>query len=121
MLTTVSGALRGNRKLALASVKQDGWALRDVAPALREDREIVMKAVRHAGDALQFASAELRGDREVVRAAMGSSPLSLEFAPEVIDDAANFLFFFLSGLGIGWVKSSFTLCWGLQLLEHGLR
>ncbi len=48
---------------------ENGGALQHAAEALRADREVVLAAVRQAGVAFRYAAQPLRGDREVVLAA----------------------------------------------------
>ena len=45
MYANLTGILRGNRKIALAAVSQDGEALEFVASDLRRDREVELDTV----------------------------------------------------------------------------
>jgi hypothetical protein len=49
-------ALRSDREIVLAAVRQDGSALEYAAEALRSDQEIVLAAVRQDGWELQYAA-----------------------------------------------------------------
>ena len=64
--------VREHRRLILAAVAINGYALQHAAPQLRADREVVLAAVAQNGRALEYASAELRANREVVLAAQDS-------------------------------------------------
>ena len=57
-------ALRGDRRLALKAVAQDGRALRHCAPALRRDRGVCAAAVARDPRAWEFVAGAdaLRGD-----------------------------------------------------------
>lgn len=65
-LSYASDALRNDREIVLAAVRQDGMALSCASPALQNNRDVVMTAVRQNGGALQYASETLRSDREIV-------------------------------------------------------
>ena len=57
---------QNNKKIVLAAVKQDGWALNYASEELRKDKEVVLEAVRQWGYALRFASPELKEDEEII-------------------------------------------------------
>ena len=54
--------LRGDKKVVMEAVKQNGWTLQHASKKLRGDKEVVLEAVKQNGWTLQFASEELRGD-----------------------------------------------------------
>ena len=63
---------REHRRLLLAAVAINGYALRHASPELRADRILVLAAVKRNGHALQYAAAQLKADRDVVLAAVAS-------------------------------------------------
>ena len=75
-----SAEAKGNRKIMLEAIKQDGCALRFASAALKDDREIVREAVKQNGCALDYASAELKGDREIVMVAVKQYGGALQYA-----------------------------------------
>ena len=74
--------LSANKEFVMATVKQDGKALRYASAELQGDREIVMEAVKQDGRALQYASAVLKGDREIVMEAVAQDPKALQYASD---------------------------------------
>ena len=73
-------ALKKDRELVLAAVKQDGYALGFADDTLRGTREIVMAAVKKDGPALKFADPELQNDRELVLTAIDQDGRALQHA-----------------------------------------
>ena len=69
-----------HRRLMLAAVARNGYALVHASPELQADRDVVLAAVAHNGYALMHASPELRADRGVVLAAVASDGIALRFA-----------------------------------------
>ena len=45
-------ALQNDKKIVMAAVQQNGWALGHAPAALQNDKEIVMAAVQQKGEAL---------------------------------------------------------------------
>lgn len=62
-------AVKDNKGVMLAVVKQDGRALQYASEVLRGDREVVLAAVKQDGRALEYASEVLRGDVQLKVAA----------------------------------------------------
>ena len=73
---------RSNRKIVMAAVNKDGWALEFASANFKADRDIVLAAVNQAGFALEFATNKLRSDREIVLAAVNQDGYALQFASE---------------------------------------
>ena len=69
-LKYASEALRADREVVMALVKQFGCALEYASEALKADREVVMAAVKDIGYALRWASEAFRADKSVVLEAM---------------------------------------------------
>jgi len=61
-------------------VQHDGYALQFAAKALRADRDLVLAAVRQNGQSLQFAAKALKADRAVVEAATWTTLFALVHA-----------------------------------------
>jgi hypothetical protein len=68
-LRDASAALRSDRGVVLAAVRQRGYALIYASAALQADRDVVLLAVAQDGDVLQYACVELQADRTMRRAA----------------------------------------------------
>ena len=68
-LRDASAALRSDRGVVLAAVRQRGYALIYASAALQADRDVVLLAVAQDGDVLQYACVELQADRAMRRAA----------------------------------------------------
>ena len=79
-LQHASPELRADRAVVQAAVKKNGHALMHASAELRADRDVVLAAVAHYGYALQYASHELRADRDVLLAAMASDGYALQYA-----------------------------------------
>ncbi len=58
--------LQADREVALAAVKEGGWALKYADKALKSDREVVLTAVQSEGGALQFADKSLKADHRIL-------------------------------------------------------
>ena len=100
-----SPAVRDDEALALAAIGRDvgGYLLRFASKALRNNRELVLAAVRQCGTALQYASRDLRGDAAIVRAAVEQRASALEHASaELRADPAMATFALQKGLPF-WV------------------
>ena len=81
-LEYASSALRADREVVLAAVRQNGWALEHASAALQADVEVATAAVRSSGDALQWVATTVKeGHPELCRAAVESEPLALEHVP----------------------------------------
>lgn len=79
-LQYASAALKKNKALVLAAVRQIGMALNYVDALLRCDREVVLAALADSGHVLKYADPSLQKDREVVIEAVRKNGLALEFA-----------------------------------------
>ena len=76
-----------HRRLMLAAVARNGFALQHASAELQADRDVVLAAVAHEGCALRHASAQLRADRDVVLAAVERDGYALQYAsPELRAD-----------------------------------
>mmetsp|Transcript_34400 Transcript_34400/g.77006 ORF Transcript_34400/g.77006 Transcript_34400/m.77006 type:complete len:333 (-) Transcript_34400:19-1017(-) len=73
---------RADRDIVLAAVQQDVQALQYASQALKSDHEIVLAAVKMNGHALKWADTSCRGDREIVMAAVRQNWSALEKASE---------------------------------------
>jgi Domain of unknown function (DUF4116) len=71
---------REHRRLILAAVAINGYALQHASPQLRADRDVVVAAVTSNGYALEHASVELRADRYVVLTAVTKNGYVLQYA-----------------------------------------
>ena len=69
-LESVTDALKADKDVVLAAVKQDGLALMYATFGLKADKEVVLAAVKQDGLALEFAAEELKADKGVVLAAV---------------------------------------------------
>jgi hypothetical protein len=89
-LQDASEALRGDREVVMAAVKENGFALEFASEALRNDKKVVIAAVGYKGTclrhgrALKYASEELRNDIDVVRAALSQSWDAVNYASRQI-------------------------------------
>ena len=83
-LAWASEALQADKDVVLAAVNNDGWALYDASKALRADKEVVLAAVTNNGRALESASYQLRADKEVVLAAVSDWGVALWRASEAL-------------------------------------
>merc|ERR1712187_1031071 len=82
-----AGEPRGDRKIVLDTVKQDGCAIMYAAKELRADRDVVLKAVEKDWRALAFVEDGLREDREIVLAGARQDMQALKYtSPELRDD-----------------------------------
>jgi len=72
--------MNGLRAQFLPQLMEGEITLDRVPEALRADREVVLAAVRQNGMALRFASAALQADREVVLAAVEQDGSALRHA-----------------------------------------
>ena len=79
-LVHASPELQADRDVVLAAVARNGYVLRYASDELQADRDVVLAAVAHNGYALMHASPELRADRGVVLAAVASDGIALRFA-----------------------------------------
>lgn len=68
-----SPELLGDKELAKECVRRNGWMLEHVSATLRADREIVFLAVTAKREAIKFASSELQNDTEILEA-LGGNP-----------------------------------------------
>jgi hypothetical protein len=68
----------------LATVTQNGYALRFASDELIDDKEVVLAAVTKTGFALEFASLEFKGDKEIVLAAVTQNGEALYHASEAL-------------------------------------
>ena len=68
-----------HRRLMLAAVARNGFALQHASAELRADRDVVLAAVARDGYALQYASPELRADGKVAMAALASNGYAVSF------------------------------------------
>jgi len=59
----------GPKGKALRQVKRDGARLAELPPQLQADRDVVLASVQQNGDAIRFATPELQQDMEVQRVA----------------------------------------------------
>lgn len=76
------------REIALAAVRQNGWAFELLPEHLKADREILTTALEQEGLVLQFAAAALCCERELVLLAVRSNAEALRFVePALRDDA----------------------------------
>lgn len=73
---------RADKFIAIGIVRNNGDALRHVAPELKNDRGVVLAAVRNSGRALEHASAALRGDADLVKEAVRQDASALRFASQ---------------------------------------
>lgn len=71
---------RTDKGFGLASVKQKGDNLGELAHALRNDEDIVTEAVKQDGLSLRFASANLQRDQEIVELAISQNGWAFEHA-----------------------------------------
>ena len=78
----LSGILRGNRKIALTAVTNDGLGLEYVAQGLKGDQDVARAAVKQNPEALEFASSALRDDRELVVEAVTADGAVIRFASD---------------------------------------
>eukprot|EP00747_Dinoflagellata_sp_TGD_P030442 gnl/TRDRNA2_/TRDRNA2_134630_c0_seq1.p1 gnl/TRDRNA2_/TRDRNA2_134630_c0~~gnl/TRDRNA2_/TRDRNA2_134630_c0_seq1.p1 ORF type:complete len:387 (+),score=72.89 gnl/TRDRNA2_/TRDRNA2_134630_c0_seq1:212-1372(+) len=79
-LAVAPEALREDKSLVLAAVRQNGRALEYGSEELKADAEVVLVAVKDQGIALEHAAASLRADRTIVLAAVQQCGLALQFA-----------------------------------------
>ena len=69
-LQYASNELKADKEVALAAVKNTGYALEFASDELKADKEVVTTAVNNAGDALAYASHKFKADKEVVMLAV---------------------------------------------------
>ena len=80
VLPFVAEALRGDKEIALAAVKENADALRHASAEMQADRGIVLAVARQIGSALRNASGALQDDPDVVRAAVLQQGMALQYA-----------------------------------------
>ena len=72
-----------DRKSALATLKKEGYKLRDM-PQYMNDKELVLAAVKDYGLSLKHASPALQADKDVVMAAVKNNGMAIDHAsPEL--------------------------------------
>ena len=67
------------RKSALATLKNEGYKLRDM-PQYMDDKELVLAAVRDYGLSLKHASPALQANKQVVMAAVKNNGMAIDYA-----------------------------------------
>ena len=77
-------SLKADREVVLEAVKQEGTALHHAAKSLKADREVVLEAVKQEGAALQYADKSLKADREIVLAAVKQNGYVLDYADKTL-------------------------------------
>ena len=70
--------------LAVARVRQDGFALEHADERMRRSFVVVMAAVQQNGLALRFAHPALQADEDIVMAAVQQNGLALEYAGDAL-------------------------------------
>ena len=78
--------LKNDKDVVLATVIQDGRALKYVSEILQNDKEVVLAAVNQDGSALYYASEELQNDKDVVLAAVNQDGKALKYVSEILQD-----------------------------------
>ncbi|CAE7403904.1 unnamed protein product [Symbiodinium sp. CCMP2592] len=88
-----SADLQANRKVVLAAVQQNGYALQYASKDLQANKEVVLAAVQQDGRALQYASAYLQAKKEVVLAAVQQNGYALQYASADFQANREFVLF----------------------------
>ena len=70
------------KKIVLAAVSENGYALECASPELRNNKGIVLAAISENGYALRYASLELRNNEKIVLTAVSTDACALKYAPE---------------------------------------
>lgn len=78
--------VKSNKRVVIAAVEQNGFALEFTTETLQDDFQIVMIALTKDGMVLKFASKHLCANKEVVLKAVRLDPFALAFACRTIRD-----------------------------------
>ena len=73
---------KADNEAAIAAVKKDAFALKEMSDELKANKEVVMAAVNNFGNILYYASDELKADKEVVMAAVNNDGMGLQHASD---------------------------------------
>lgn len=73
---------KADNEAAIAAVKKDAFALKEMSDGLKANKEVVMAAVNNFGNILYYASDELKADKEVVMAAVNNDGMGLQHASD---------------------------------------
>ena len=79
-LKYASEALRADRDIVMAVVKENGFALPYASEALRTDKDIVLAAVNQNGMALEYVSDEFRANEEIVLEALQQNLKAIRYS-----------------------------------------
>lgn len=74
--------LKGNKKIVLEAVEQNGLALEFASSAMKKNREVVIKAVEENAFALEFADEIRRNDKTIAIKAVRQNGLAFEFVSD---------------------------------------
>ena len=97
-LEWASPALQGDREVAAAALRSNGYAFRYLSDDLQCDRSMVLAAVSSCGEVLGWAPTYLRDDPEVVLAAVRFNGQALEFASNRLTEDRGIAFTAVSQL-----------------------
>ncbi len=134
-LVYADASLKRNRKIVLAAVKQDGWALANTG--FEKDREIVLAAVKQNSLAFYFADISLKGDRQILLTAVKNDHVNLVYADASLISNREFFLAAVkqNGFALQYADAtSFNKCdreivlaavkqdgWALQFADESLR
>ena len=88
-LQYASNALKNNKTICLAAVKQDGRSYFHVADQLKDSFDVCYVAVCNNGSALKYAPEFLRNNSTIVRAAINNFPIAIKYIGSELEKDYN--------------------------------
>jgi hypothetical protein len=80
-LKYASEALKSDKEIVMAAIKQNFEAFDYSSIALKSDKEFVLTAVKHNWNAFKYVSKSLQSNKEILLAAANQNLYALYFAP----------------------------------------
>ncbi|MGR3912318.1 MAG: DUF4116 domain-containing protein [Candidatus Rhabdochlamydia sp.] len=88
-LERASEALKNNKQIVLAAVKNNWQALKYANDKLKDDPDVVLAAIEKSGYALEYASARLKNDKEFILPILKKHDWTFEFISDELKDDLN--------------------------------